>query len=76
MINRYANVPAKGNGARKPKIFVLDTNIVLHDYKAIRKFQDNDIVIPIAVLEELDKFDRIVKSGELVEAVEKVVPLK
>lgn len=58
MINRYANVPAKGNGARKPKIFVLDTNIVLHDYKAIRKFQDNDIVIPIAVLEELDKFKK------------------
>ena len=57
MINRYANVPAKGDGARKPKIFVLDTNIVLHDYKAIRKFQDNDIVIPIAVLEELDKFN-------------------
>ena len=50
MINRYANVPARGDGARKPKIFVLDTNIVLHDYKAIRKFQDNDIVIPIAVL--------------------------
>ena len=58
MINRYANVPAKGDGARKPKIIVLDTNIVLHDYKAIRKFQDNDIVIPIAVLEELDKFKK------------------
>lgn len=58
MIDRYANVPAKGNGIRKPKIFVLDTNIVLHDYKSIRKFQDNDIVIPIAVLEELDKFKK------------------
>ena len=42
----------------KPKIFVLDTNIILHDYKAIRKFQDNDIVIPIAVIEELDKFKK------------------
>ncbi len=41
-----------------PKIFVLDTNIILHDYRAIRKFQDNDIVIPIAVLEELDKFKK------------------
>lgn len=40
------------------KIFVLDTNIVLHDYRAIRKFQDNDIVIPIAVIEELDKFKK------------------
>ena len=43
---------------KKPKIFVLDTNIILHDHKAIRKFQDNDIVIPIAVIEELDKFKK------------------
>lgn len=58
MIEKYANVPSRGNGPKRPKIFVLDTNIVLHDYKAIRKFQDNDIVIPIAVLEELDKFKK------------------
>lgn len=58
MVEKYANVPSGGNGPKRPKIFVLDTNIVLHDYKAIRKFQDNDIVIPIAVLEELDKFKK------------------
>lgn len=58
MVEKYANVPSRGNGHKRPKIFVLDTNIVLHDYKAIRKFQDNDIVIPIAVLEELDKFKK------------------
>lgn len=58
MVEKYANVPIRGNGPKRPKIFVLDTNIVLHDYKAIRKFQDNDIVIPIAVLEELDKFKK------------------
>ena len=40
------------------KIFVLDTNIVLHDYTAVKQFQDNDIVIPIAVVEELDKFKK------------------
>lgn len=40
------------------KIFVLDTNIILHDYRAIRKFQDNDVVIPTAVIEELDKFKK------------------
>lgn len=40
------------------KIFVLDTNVLLHDYKSIRQFQDNDIVIPIAVIEELDKFKK------------------
>ena len=42
MTEKYANVPGKG-GQGKPKIFVLDTNIILHDYKAIRKFQDNDM---------------------------------
>ena len=53
----YANVPSKKKGG-KPKIFVLDTNIVLHDYTSIRKFQDNDLVIPMAVIEELDKFKK------------------
>ena len=42
----------------KPKIFVLDTNVPLHDHKAIRHFQDNNLVIPIAVVEELDKFKK------------------
>lgn len=42
----------------KPKIFVLDTNVILHDHNAIRKFQDNDLVIPVAVLEEVDKFKK------------------
>ncbi len=40
------------------KIFVLDTNVLLHDYNAIFNFQENDIVIPIVVLEELDKFKK------------------
>lgn len=55
---RYSGASARGEGGRKPKIFVLDTNIILHDHKAIRKFQDNDLVIPIAVIEELDKFKK------------------
>lgn len=42
----------------KAKIFVLDTNVILHDHKAIRHFQDNDLVIPVAVIEELDKFKK------------------
>ena len=54
----YANVSSKKKNGRPPKIFVLDTNIILHDYKCIRKFQDNDLVIPVAVLEELDKFKK------------------
>ena len=43
---------------KKSKIFVLDTNVILHDWKAISKFQDNDIVIPMAVMEEVDKFKK------------------
>ncbi len=40
------------------KIFVLDTNVLLHDYSCIYNFQDNDIIIPIVTLEELDKFKK------------------
>ena len=43
---------------RKPKIFVLDTNVILHDHLAIRQFRDNDLVIPTAVIEEADKFKK------------------
>ncbi len=40
------------------KKFVLDTNVILHDADAIYSFGDNDIYIPIVVLEELDKFKK------------------
>lgn len=40
------------------KNFVLDTNVILHDYKCIYNFEENDIYIPIVVLEELDKFKK------------------
>jgi PhoH-like ATPase len=43
---------------KKTKIFLLDTNVILHDYRCIYQFQDNDIVLPIIVLEELDKFKK------------------
>ncbi len=44
---------------RKPKkTFVVDTNVLLHDYKCIYNFEENDVVLPIVVLEELDKFKR------------------
>ena len=39
-----------------PKLFVLDTSVLLFDHNAIANFEDNDIVIPITVLEELDNF--------------------
>ena len=42
--------------AKKKKIYVLDTSVLLHDHQAITSFVDNNIAIPITVLEELDKF--------------------
>lgn len=42
----------------KKKNFVLDTNVVLHDFRCIENFEENDIYLPIVVLEELDKFKK------------------
>lgn len=36
------------------KIYVLDTNVLLHDPNAIFSFEDNEIVIPLIVIEEVD----------------------
>ncbi|ANW97424.1 phosphate starvation-inducible protein PhoH [Wenyingzhuangia fucanilytica] len=38
------------------KIFVLDTSVLLFDHNSIKNFEDNNVVIPITVLEELDNF--------------------
>lgn len=43
---------------KRKKLFVIDTNVLLHDFRCIYNFQDNDIVIPIVVLEELDRFKK------------------
>jgi len=43
-------------GSSKRKIFVLDTSVILYDSDAIKNFEENDIAIPITVLEELDNF--------------------
>lgn len=40
------------------KNFVLDTNVVLHDYNCLKNFEENDVYLPIVVLEELDKFKK------------------
>ncbi len=44
--------------ASKQKIFVLDTNVILHDSTCIEQFHEHDIVIPIPVIEELDRFKK------------------
>ena len=40
------------------KVYVLDTNVLLHDPRAIFKFEDNEVVLPIYVIEEVDTFKR------------------
>ncbi len=44
--------------ASPPKIFVLDTSVILYDFNAIHNFQEHDVAIPITVLEELDQFKK------------------
>ncbi len=42
----------------KTKNYVLDTNVLLHDPNALLNFQDNQVLVPIEVIEEIDKFKR------------------
>ncbi|MGC8765764.1 MAG: PhoH family protein [Brevinematia bacterium] len=48
---------------KSQKVFVLDTNVPLYDYSCIFSFKDNVVVIPITLLEEIDKFK---KGNELI----------
>jgi PhoH-like ATPase len=40
------------------KTFILDTNVLLYDPEAFYRFADNNVIIPVAVIEELDGFKR------------------
>ncbi|MFO7812579.1 MAG: PhoH family protein [Pelovirga sp.] len=40
------------------KHYILDTNVVLHDPQAIFKFDDNVVVLPLTVIEEIDRFKK------------------
>jgi len=53
--------PAVKRPARKPKIkklFVLDTNVLMHDPTSLFRFDEHDLYLPIATLEELDQHKR------------------
>ena len=45
------------------KNYILDTNVLLHDPNSLLSFQDNNVLIPIEVIEEIDRFKR--ESTEL-----------
>ena len=56
-------VSVKSSGTRKKsssqaKIFVVDTSVILYNHGAILDFEDNDVAIPITVLEEVDQFKK------------------
>jgi PhoH-like ATPase len=40
------------------KNYILDTNVLLHDPYALYKFEDNAVILPIYVIEEIDQFKR------------------
>jgi predicted ribonuclease YlaK len=42
--------------SKTKKTFILDTNVLLSDAECLRSFQNNDIVLPLVVIEELDRF--------------------
>ncbi|MFT5129611.1 MAG: PhoH-like ATPase, partial [Rhodothermales bacterium] len=41
-----------------PKTFILDTNVLLYDPEAFHRFGENNVIIPVAVIEDLDSFKR------------------
>jgi len=55
------------------KIYVIDTNVLVHDPEALLRFEDNEIVLPIAVIEELDGLKR--GSGEIPASVRQALRL-
>ncbi len=46
------------SSVRATRLFVLDTNVILHDARCIFSFEEHDVAIPITVLEELDRFKK------------------
>lgn len=60
---RHGDTPAEDSETDRAqnsgvKHFVLDTNVLLHNPNALFVFQEHDVVIPFAVIEELDKLKR------------------
>ncbi len=53
-----STVKTKSTSRNPKKNFILDTNVILHDYKCLDNFEENDVYIPFVVLEELDKFKK------------------
>ncbi|MBL9139181.1 MAG: PhoH family protein [Verrucomicrobiales bacterium] len=59
----FADSRGFAHQARVKKNYLLDTNVLLHDPNSLVSFQDNNVLIPIEVIEEIDRFKR--ESSEL-----------
>jgi PhoH-like ATPase len=63
---KLASPPSSVPSLSGPIFYVLDTNVLIHDPAAIRNFDEHHVVVPITVLEELDKL----KSGKVAMAAD------
>src|SRR5580765_1400175 len=61
MVSPHDDRPA--HGFSRVKNYILDTNVLLHDPNSLLNFEDNNVLIPIEVIEEIDRFKR--ESTEL-----------
>jgi PhoH-like ATPase len=57
LVHHLANTHGDSSNDIK-KIFILDTNVILHEPNAVFAFGNNTVVIPIKVIEEIDRFKR------------------
>jgi PhoH-like ATPase len=51
---RVATKPKKAKSTGPTKLFVLDTNVLMHDPMCLYRFEEHDVFLPMIVLEELD----------------------
>src|SRR5580700_4874430 len=56
-------LPRNHGTHKQVKNYILDTNVLLHDPNSLLNFEDNNVLIPIEVIEEIDRFKR--ESTEL-----------
>src|SRR5687768_17788366 len=55
---REREAPARAHKAAATKLFVLDTNVLMHDPTSLFRFEEHDVYLPMMTLEELDNHKR------------------
>jgi PhoH-like ATPase len=70
-VSKSGSSGAKRRSTGKCKTFVLDTNVLLHNAESIESFDDNTVVLPMQVIEELDTFKR--QNDELGRSARQVI---